>query len=59
LGGSLSPVIFGVLVQKGLWAAPFLIQAGVLITGALVWLFLIRPDQSVVGNIEPLSIAAH
>jgi sugar phosphate permease len=59
LGGAVSPIVFGMLVQKELWAAPFLIQAAVLVTGAMIWLFLIRPEQSVVGNMETHSILVH
>src|ERR1700732_2084389 len=36
LAASLSPIIFGFLIQKGFWIAPFFIAAGVLLTGALV-----------------------
>jgi sugar phosphate permease len=53
LAASLSPVIFGFLVQKGFWIAPFFISAGVLLTGALVWAFLIDPERSVVKGIVP------
>jgi sugar phosphate permease len=48
LAASVSPIIFGFLVQKGSWIAPFFISAGVLLTGALVWAFLIDPERSVV-----------
>jgi sugar phosphate permease len=50
LAASVSPIIFGFLVQKGFWIVPFVISAGVLLTGALIWAFLINPDQSVVGG---------
>jgi sugar phosphate permease len=53
LAASLSPIIFGFLVQKGFWIAPFFISAGVLLTGALVWAFLIDPERSVVEGIIP------
>jgi MFS family permease len=57
LGGSLSPIVFGALVQKDLWAAPFMVQAGVLLTGALIWLFLIRPERPVVETqAAPLAV---
>jgi len=59
LGGAVSPVVFGALAQKELWAAPFLIQAAVLIAGAVIWLFLIRPEQSVIGNVERLPAVSH
>ena len=48
LAASLSPLIFGFLVQRGSWITPFFITAGVLLTGALVWTFLIDPERSVV-----------
>lgn len=48
LAASLSPIIFGALVQRGYWIAPFFISAGVLVAGALIWTFLIDPEQSVV-----------
>lgn len=42
-------IIFGALVQRGLWITPFVITAGVLLAGALIWAFLIDPERSVVG----------
>lgn len=57
LGGALSVAVFGVLVQKELWVAPFVVQAGVLITGAMIWLLLIRPERSVVDT-QTVLIAA-
>jgi sugar phosphate permease len=48
LAASLSPIIFGALVQRGLWIAPFFISAGVLLAGAMIWAFLIDPEKSVV-----------
>jgi len=48
LAASLSPIIFGFLVQRGSWVTPFFITATVLLTGALVWTFLIDPERSVV-----------
>jgi sugar phosphate permease len=59
LAASLSPIIFGFLIQKGFWIAPFFIAAGVLLTGALVWAFLIDPERSVVnGTVSPIPAAA-
>jgi MFS family permease len=49
LAASFSPIIFGALVQRGHWIAPFFITAGVLLTGAMIWTFLIDPEESVVG----------
>jgi len=51
LAASVSPIIFGFLVQRGLWVTPFFISAGVMLTGALIWAFLIDPEKSVVGEI--------
>ena len=50
LAGSLSPVIFGFFAQRGFWIAPFLVTAGMLVTGALVWMFLIDPEKSVLKS---------
>jgi sugar phosphate permease len=50
LAASLSPIIFGYLAQRGFWVTPFFITAGVLLTGALVWAFLIDPERSVVED---------
>jgi hypothetical protein len=48
-----SPIVFGALVQRGFWIAPFFVSAGVLLTGALIWAFLIDPERSVVEGITP------
>jgi sugar phosphate permease len=53
LAASVSPIVFGLLVQRGLWVMPFYISAGVLLTGALIWAFLIDPEKSVVSSVEP------
>jgi sugar phosphate permease len=47
---SLSPIIFGALVQRGYWITPFFISAAVLLVGALIWAFCIDPEKSVVEN---------
>jgi len=57
LAASMSPIIFGFLVQKGFWIAPFFISAGVLLGGALIWAFLIDPEISVVEVRNPRSQA--
>jgi sugar phosphate permease len=57
LAASISPIVFGALVQRGSWIAPFLISAGVLLTGALIWAFLIDPERSVVDDVVPLGSA--
>jgi len=53
LAASISPIIFGALVQRGYWITPFFISAGVLLTGALIWAFLIDPERSVVESLMP------
>jgi sugar phosphate permease len=50
LGGALTAVVYGSLFNRGLWVAPFLVSAGVMLLGALLWIFLINPEVSVVGG---------
>lgn len=50
LAASLTPIVYGTLFGHGYWVAPFLASAGVLTAGALVWQFLIDPDQSIVES---------
>ena len=45
LAASLSPIIFGALVQRGFWILPFFISAGVLLTSGLIWAFLIDAEN--------------
>ena len=52
IGGALSPIVFGVLVQFGSWQAPFIVAAGLLILGAVVWAFWLDPDISVLERIS-------
>jgi len=47
IGGALSPLVFGFLVQYGNWQAPFIVAAALLVIGAGVWAFWLDPDQSV------------
>jgi len=47
IGGALSPVVFGVLVELGSWVAPFIVAAGLLVLGAAVWAFWLDPEASV------------
>lgn len=49
LGGASTAVVYGSLFNRGLWVAPFLVSAGVMLVGALIWIFLINPEKSVVG----------
>jgi sugar phosphate permease len=49
LAGSLSPIVFGYLVQQhGSWVAPLYLQAAICIVGAIMWFFFIDPTKSVV-----------
>jgi MFS family permease len=50
--GALSPIVFGRLVSKGAWVAPFAVSAGLLFIGAAIWAFWIDPDQSVIDRGE-------
>ena len=43
-------VPIGSLFGRGYWVAPFLVSAAVMAVGALIWIFLIDPDRSVVGT---------
>ncbi|HXW49899.1 MAG TPA: MFS transporter [Xanthobacteraceae bacterium] len=47
IGGAISPIVFGVLVQIGNWQAPFIVAAALLVIGAAVWAFLLDPDQQI------------
>jgi sugar phosphate permease len=47
IGGALSPTVFGILVQFGSWIAPFIVAAALLIIGALIWIFWLSPETSV------------
>ena len=48
LAASLTPLVYGTLFDRGYWVAPFFVSAGVLTIGALIWIFLIDPERSVV-----------
>lgn len=48
LGGSLAAIVYGTLFGRGLWVTPFYVSAVVLGLGALIWIFLINPEKSVV-----------
>jgi D-galactonate transporter len=52
IGGALSPIVFGVLVQFGSWQAPFIVAASLLVLGAAVWAFWLDPGRSVVEEKE-------
>jgi sugar phosphate permease len=50
LGGALSPLIFGMLVQwTGRWELPFLVASALCLVAAAAWL-RIDPEESVVGG---------
>ncbi len=57
IGGALSPMVFGVLVQFGSWQAPFIVAANLLVLGAAVWGFWLDPGTSVVEKKDSLSTA--
>lgn len=48
LGASLSPLVFGFFAARHLWIAPFFVTAGVLVSGALIWICLIHPERQIV-----------
>jgi len=53
LAASISPIVFGFFAQRGYWITPFIVTACVLLGGALIWTFLINPEQSVVEGANP------
>jgi sugar phosphate permease len=48
LAASLTAIVYGSLFGRGYWVAPFLVSAAVMAAGALIWIFLIDPEKSVV-----------
>src|SRR4051812_10424525 len=48
LAASLTAIVYGSLFGAGYWVAPFLVSAAVMGAGAIIWMFLIDPDRSVV-----------
>jgi sugar phosphate permease len=50
IGGALSPTVFGILVARGSWIAPFVIAACLLFLGAGIWAFWIDPEVSVIDK---------
>ena len=48
IGGALSPLVFGILVQYGSWQAPFIVAACLLVVGSGVWLFWLDPDKAII-----------
>src|SRR6202163_3749745 len=53
--GALSPTVFGYLVSRGSWVAPFSVSAGLLFIGAAIWAFWIDPEQSVIDKGEGMT----
>ena len=53
--GALSPTVFGILVSRGSWVAPFAVSAGLLFIGAAIWAFWIDPEQSVIDRSEGMT----
>jgi len=47
----LTPLVYGIFFAKGSWIAPFFINAGVFVMGALIWTLLINPERSVVEHV--------
>jgi len=59
IGGALSPVVFGYLVQYANWQAPFIVAATLLVVGSAIWAFWLNPDRSVVEPHDaPVAIPA-
>jgi MFS family permease len=50
IGGALSPIVFGVLVARGSWVAPFIVAACLLFIGAGIWAFWLDPEVSVIDK---------
>jgi sugar phosphate permease len=48
MAASLTALIYGALFDRGFWVAPFFVTTGVMVTGALIWIFLIDPEKSVI-----------
>jgi sugar phosphate permease len=56
IGGALSPTIFGILVSRGSWIAPFVVAACLLFLGAAIWAFWIDPEVSVIDKARPAGV---
>jgi sugar phosphate permease len=56
IGGALSPLVFGVLVQYGNWQAPFIVAAVLMVIGAGIWAFWLDPEKSVVDAVAPEAV---
>src|SRR3974377_172704 len=53
IGGALSPLVFGFLVQYGNWQGPFLVPATPMVMGAGIWAFWLDPEKSVGDALPP------
>jgi len=49
-GGALSPIVFGYLAANGNWQAPFIVAAGLLVIGSVVWAFWLDPDTHILES---------
>ncbi len=49
IGGAISPIVFGILVQVGSWQAPFIVAAALLVIGSAVWAFWLDPDKQILA----------
>jgi sugar phosphate permease len=56
--GALSPTVFGYLVSRGSWIAPFVVSTGLLFIGAAIWAFWIDPEQSVIDRGRGRAVSA-
>ncbi len=54
LAASMTALIYGYMFGKEMWIAPFILSSGVMVLGALIWIFLIDPEKSVVGARNPI-----
>ena len=50
IGGALSPIVFGILVQLGSWQAPFIVAAALLVAGSAVWAFWLDPEKQILAG---------
>jgi sugar phosphate permease len=51
VGASISPLVFAALVERGSWVTPFVVTAGVLVIGALIWSFLIDAGKPLIQEL--------
>jgi sugar phosphate permease len=57
LAASMTAILYGAMFDRGFWIAPFYVTAGVMFLGALIWLFLINPERSVIERSSPRSVS--